>query len=75
MTDPSLLSSLRRVQYSGYGKSGFDRRMRVYDITDFGEKIATYHIVDSIEGGPQDRVGEIVLVGTGEFGVKAPSRA
>ncbi|KAI0774766.1 Metallo-dependent phosphatase [Trametes elegans] len=28
--------------YSGYGKVGFDRRFRVYDISDYGETIRTY---------------------------------
>jgi len=28
--------------YSGYGKIGFDRRFRIYDISDFGETIRTY---------------------------------
>ncbi|KAH7913045.1 Metallo-dependent phosphatase-like protein [Hygrophoropsis aurantiaca] len=28
--------------YSGYGKVGFDRRFRVYEVSDFGETIRTY---------------------------------
>ncbi|KAF9815990.1 hypothetical protein IEO21_04240 [Rhodonia placenta] len=28
--------------YSGYGRVGFDRRVRIYDISDFGETIRTY---------------------------------
>ncbi|THG93934.1 hypothetical protein EW026_g7427 [Hermanssonia centrifuga] len=28
--------------YSGYGKIGFDRRFRIFDISDFGETIRTY---------------------------------
>jgi len=28
--------------YSGYGKVGFDRRFRIYDVSDFGETIQTY---------------------------------
>ncbi|KAI0630843.1 Metallo-dependent phosphatase [Trametes polyzona] len=28
--------------YSGYGKVGFDRRFRIYDISDYGETIRTY---------------------------------
>ncbi|KAJ7588171.1 Metallo-dependent phosphatase-like protein [Mycena floridula] len=28
--------------YSGYGKIGFDRRFRIYDISDYGETIRTY---------------------------------
>ncbi|KAJ2918633.1 hypothetical protein MD484_g1753, partial [Candolleomyces efflorescens] len=40
--------------YSGYGKIGFDRRFRVYDISDYGETIRTYkrtekdEVVDSM---------------------------
>lgn len=48
-----LTESCRRVKgvwlcfggggsYSGYGKIGFDRRFRVYDISDYGETIETY---------------------------------
>ncbi|KAH8832657.1 Metallo-dependent phosphatase-like protein [Flagelloscypha sp. PMI_526] len=28
--------------YSGYGKTGFDRRYRIYEISDYGETIKTY---------------------------------
>ena len=28
--------------YSGYGQIGFDRRVRIYDISEFGEKVETY---------------------------------
>ncbi|KAI6149292.1 Metallo-dependent phosphatase-like protein [Pisolithus tinctorius] len=28
--------------YSGYGRAGFDRRFRVYEISDYGETIRTY---------------------------------
>ena len=28
--------------YSGYGKIGFDRRFRIFDISDYGETIRTY---------------------------------
>ena len=32
--------------YSGYGLPSFDRRVRVYNVQDFGETIRTYQIVD-----------------------------
>lgn len=32
----------RHSSYSGYGKVGFDRRFRVYDVSDYGETIRTY---------------------------------
>ena len=32
----------RYSSYSGYGKIGFDRRFRIYDISEFGETIRTY---------------------------------
>ncbi|KAK2463672.1 hypothetical protein APHAL10511_004423 [Amanita phalloides] len=41
--------------YSGYGKIGFDRRFRIYEISEYGETIRTYkrtekdEIVDSME--------------------------
>lgn len=28
--------------YSGYGKVGFDRRFRMYEISDYGETIRTW---------------------------------
>lgn len=28
--------------YSGYGRKEFDRRVRIYQISDFGEKVETY---------------------------------
>ncbi|KAG7093566.1 hypothetical protein E1B28_007236 [Marasmius oreades] len=33
--------------YSGYGKIGFDRRFRVYDISNYGETITTYKRTES----------------------------
>jgi hypothetical protein len=32
--------------YSGYGKIGFDRRFRIYDISDYGETISTYKVTE-----------------------------
>ncbi|KAJ7504439.1 Metallo-dependent phosphatase-like protein [Mycena galericulata] len=50
--------------YSGYGKLGFDRRFRIYDITDYGETIRTYKRTE--HDGFQDSVlDDIVLVGKG----------
>lgn len=28
--------------YSGYGHEGFDRRVRVFQISEYGEKVETY---------------------------------
>ena len=28
--------------YAGYGQLGFDRRVRLYQISDYGEKVETY---------------------------------
>ncbi|CAG7851579.1 SubName: Full=Related to DCR2-dosage-dependent cell cycle regulator {ECO:0000313/EMBL:CCA72678.1} [Serendipita indica DSM 11827] len=46
--------------YSGYGKVGFDRRFRIFNITDWGETITTY---ERTEKGKL--VDPIVLVGNG----------
>lgn len=59
------LSSLRICfnggsSYSGYGKVGFDRRVRVYQISEFGEKIETYK---RTAGG--EVIDQEVLVGDG----------
>ncbi|KAH8116363.1 Metallo-dependent phosphatase [Phellopilus nigrolimitatus] len=44
--------------YSGYGKIGFDRRFRIYDISDFGETIVTYKRTEKDE-----LMDDLVLVG------------
>ncbi|KAJ7890587.1 Metallo-dependent phosphatase-like protein [Mycena olivaceomarginata] len=50
--------------YSGYGKLGFDRRFRIYDISDFGETIRTYKRTE--HDGFQDSIlDDVVLVGKG----------
>ncbi|KAJ7720584.1 Metallo-dependent phosphatase-like protein [Mycena maculata] len=50
--------------YSGYGKLGFDRRFRIYDISDYGETIRTYKRTE--HDGFQDSIlDDIVLVGKG----------
>jgi len=46
--------------YSGYGKIGFDRRFRFYEITDFGETIRTYKRTEKDE-----ILDEMILVGKG----------
>ncbi|KAJ7281601.1 Metallo-dependent phosphatase-like protein [Mycena rebaudengoi] len=48
--------------YSGYGKLGFDRRFRIYDISDYGETIRTYKRTehDAFQGPILD---DVVLVG------------
>ncbi|KAF8892061.1 Metallo-dependent phosphatase-like protein [Infundibulicybe gibba] len=46
--------------YSGYGKIGFDRRFRVYDISDFGETIRTYKRTEKNEV-----IDEMVISGKG----------
>jgi hypothetical protein len=35
--------------YSGYGKLGFDRRFRIFDISDYGETIRTYKRTENDE--------------------------
>ncbi|KIK09009.1 hypothetical protein K443DRAFT_672049 [Laccaria amethystina LaAM-08-1] len=46
--------------YSGYGKLGFDRRFRVYDISDYGETIRTYKRTEKDE-----IVDDMILAGKG----------
>ncbi|BEI97383.1 hypothetical protein CcaverHIS631_0209720 [Cutaneotrichosporon cavernicola] len=46
--------------YGGYGKVGFDRRVRLYDVTDWGETISTYKRLTSGE-----IIDRQVLVGAG----------
>ncbi|TFK52074.1 Metallo-dependent phosphatase [Heliocybe sulcata] len=48
------------ASYSGYGKVGFDRRFRIYDISDYGETIKTYKRTEQDE-----IVDEMVLAGKG----------
>ena len=52
---PKIISS-----YSGYGKIGFDRRFRIYDISDYGETIRTYKRTEK-----DDIIDEMILAGTG----------
>ena len=51
---------LHSSSYSGYGKVGFDRRFRVYDISDYGETIRTYKRTENDEV-----VDDMILVGRG----------
>ncbi|KAF8956921.1 Metallo-dependent phosphatase-like protein [Flammula alnicola] len=46
--------------YSGYGKIGFDRRFRIYDISDYGETIKTYKRTEKDEV-----IDEMILTGPG----------
>ncbi|OBZ66763.1 putative inactive purple acid phosphatase 29, partial [Grifola frondosa] len=46
--------------YSGYGKIGFDRRFRIYDISDYGETIRTYKHTENDE-----IVDDMLLYGRG----------
>ncbi|KZT07407.1 Metallo-dependent phosphatase [Laetiporus sulphureus 93-53] len=46
--------------YSGYGRVGFDRRFRIFDISDYGETIRTYKRTENDE-----IVDEMVLAGRG----------
>jgi len=46
--------------FAGYGKVGFDRRFRIYEISDFGETIRTYKRLAS-----EEVVDEMVLAGRG----------
>ena len=44
--------------YSGYSRVGFDRRFRIYDISDFGETIRTYKRTEK-----DDILDEMILTG------------
>ncbi|TFK39994.1 Metallo-dependent phosphatase-like protein [Crucibulum laeve] len=46
--------------YSAYGKIGFDRRFRIYDVSDYGETIRTYKRTEKDE-----IVDEMILSGPG----------
>ncbi|KAK1221102.1 Phosphatase dcr2 [Marasmius sp. AFHP31] len=46
--------------YSGYGKVGFDRRFRIYEISDYGETITTYKRTES-----DAVINELALTGQG----------
>lgn len=54
----------RPSQYSAYGKSGFARRVRVYDLSQYGERIETYKLLDTLE-----RIDRTVLVGEDAMGL------
>ncbi|KAG8961718.1 hypothetical protein FRC03_005045, partial [Tulasnella sp. 419] len=49
--------------FSGYGKIGFDRRFRVYEVSDYGETVRTYKRTEKGE-----IVGDYVLSGKGAAG-------
>ncbi|KAF8075000.1 Metallo-dependent phosphatase-like protein [Lyophyllum atratum] len=46
--------------YSGYGKVGFDRRFRIYEISDYGETIRTYKRTEKDE-----IVDDMIITGKG----------
>ncbi|EMD38734.1 hypothetical protein CERSUDRAFT_72042 [Gelatoporia subvermispora B] len=46
--------------YSGYGRPGFDRRVRIYDVSDYGETVRTWKRTEQDE-----IVDEMVLAGKG----------
>ncbi|GAA5980570.1 hypothetical protein JCM10908_001692 [Rhodotorula pacifica] len=48
--------------YSGYGSAAFARRMRVFEISDYGETISTYQLTDE-----RKRINEAVLYGKGSL--------
>jgi hypothetical protein len=56
----SCLLTENYSSYSGYGRIGFDRRFRIYDISDFGETIRTYKRTE--KDGIMD---EMILAGNG----------
>ncbi|KZV92417.1 Metallo-dependent phosphatase [Exidia glandulosa HHB12029] len=49
--------------YAGYGRLGFDRRFRVYEISDYGETIRTYKRTEF-----DKIIDDVVLVGRGALG-------
>ncbi|KAF9026073.1 Metallo-dependent phosphatase-like protein [Rhodocollybia butyracea] len=52
--------------YSGYGKIGFDRRFRVFEISEYGEKIRTWKRTEGTDAAPDGTVmDDMVLVGPG----------
>ena len=48
--------------FSGYGDKGFDRRVRVYQISQYGEKIETYKRLSL-----GDIIDQQILVGSGSI--------
>jgi hypothetical protein len=46
--------------YSGYGKVGFDRRFRIYDISDYGETITSWKRTEH-----DDIIDKMILAGHG----------
>ena len=58
---PSRIRFVR--SYSGYGKIGFDRRFRIFEISDYGETIRTHKRTEHDEV-----LDEMILVGDGSAG-------
>lgn len=50
--------------YSGYGKAGFGRRMRVFQISSHGEMVESWKVMDDGSG----ELDRIILVGEGAPG-------
>ncbi|GAA6058690.1 hypothetical protein JCM10212_003378 [Sporobolomyces blumeae] len=48
--------------YSGYGNATFPRRFRVYQLSDYGERIETFQLLDTHE-----RINNAILVGEGSL--------
>jgi len=48
--------------YSGYGRVGFDRRFRVYEISDYGERIRTWKRLEGTEAEPEGRVADDLVL-------------
>lgn len=44
--------------------------MRVYEISNFGETVTTFHTIDNLDEKELSRVGEIILVGEGAMGLQ-----
>ena len=49
--------------YSAYGRLGFDRRFRLYEISEWGETIRTYKRTEFDE-----IIDDVVLLGKGAIG-------
>lgn len=52
------------LQFSGYGKSGFARRVRIFELSQYGERIETFKLLDTLE-----RIDRTVLVGEDAMGL------
>ena len=73
MVSPRMFSADLRMcfdggsSYAGYGQLGFDRRVRIYQLSEYGEKVETYKRLTN--GDIIDRqvlVGEGAALGVGQ---------